>query len=66
MPSGPGPNDYFDDPASPSYQATAQLDVSKTYNNVNIFFDYGLGLAGYDAMPGTRTYYFDDVKFIGQ
>jgi hypothetical protein len=22
-----------------------------------------LGLAGYDAMPGTRTYYFDDVKF---
>jgi hypothetical protein len=65
VPSGPGPNDYFDNPASPSYQATSQLDVSKTFNKVNIFFDYGLGLAGYAAMPSTRTYYFDDVKFIG-
>lgn len=63
VPSGPGPNDYFDNPASPSYQATSQLDVSKTFNKVNIFFDYGLGLAGYADMPSTRTYYFDDVKF---
>ena len=63
VPSGPGPNGYITDPASPSYRPTSQLDVSKTFNKVNIFFDYGLGDAGYDAMPGTRTYYFDDVKF---
>jgi hypothetical protein len=39
--------------------------VTRTFNKVNIFFDYGLGDAGYDAMPGTRTYYFDDIKFVG-
>ena len=66
VPGGPCPGGYQTDPNKPGYQPTAQLDVSKTYNKVNIFFDYGLGLAGYDAMPGTRTYYFDDVKFIGQ
>ena len=65
VPSGPGPNGYVTDPNSPAYRPTAQLDVSKTYNKVNIFFDYGLGDAGYDAMPGTRTYYFDDVRFVG-
>ena len=37
-----------------------------TYNKVNVFFDYGLGDAGYGSMPSTRTYYFDDLKFIGQ
>ena len=63
VPSGPGPNGYVTDPTSPAYRPTSQLDVSKTFNKVNIFFDYGLGDAGYDAMPGTRTYYFDDVKF---
>ena len=65
VPSGPGPNGYVTDPASPAYRPTSQLDVTKTFNKVNIFFDYGLGDAGYDAMPGTRTYYFDDVKFVG-
>ena len=65
VPSGPGPNGYITDPNSPAYRPTAQLDVTKTYNKVNIFFDYGLGDAGYDAMPATRTYFFDDVKFIG-
>ena len=65
VPSGPGPNDYYDDPTSPNFQPTAQLDVSKTFDKVNIFFDYGLGLAGYDASPGTRVFYFDDLKFIG-
>jgi hypothetical protein len=64
VPSGPGPNGYITDPNSPAYRPTSQLDVSKTFNKVNIFFDYGLGDAGYDAMPGTRTYYFDDVKFV--
>ena len=65
VPSGPGPNGYITDVNSPAYRPTSQLDVSKTFNKVNIFFDYGLGDAGYDAMPGTRTYYFDDVKFVG-
>jgi hypothetical protein len=63
--TGPCPNGYQTDPTKLPYLPTAQLDVSKTFNKVNIFFDYGLGDAGYDAMPGTRTYYFDDVKFIG-
>jgi hypothetical protein len=62
-PSGPGPSGYVTDPASPAYRPTSQLDVTKTFDKVNIFFDYGLGDAGYDAMPGTRTYYFDDLKF---
>ena len=61
----PGPGGYQTDPTKTPYLPTAQLDVTKTFNKVNIFFDYGLGDAGYDAMPGTRTYYFDDVKFIG-
>ncbi len=65
VPSGPGPNGYITDPNSPAFRPTSQLDVSKTFNKVNIFFDYGLGDAGYDAMPGTRVYFFDDVKFIG-
>ena len=65
VPSGPGPNGYITDPNSTAYRPTSQLDVSKTFNKVNIFFDYGLGDAGYDAMPSTRTYYFDDVRFIG-
>ncbi len=58
VPNGPGPNDY--DLTKP----TSQLDVSRTFNKVNIFFDYGLGDAGYAAMPSTRTYYFDDLKFV--
>ena len=65
VPTGPCPGGYQTDPTKTPYLPTAQLDVTKTYNKVNIFFDYGLGDAGYDAMPGTRTYYFDDVKFIG-
>ena len=65
VPNGPCPNGYQTDPNLPGYLPTAQLDVAKTFDKVNIFFDYGLGDAGYGAMPGTRTYYFDDVKFIG-
>ena len=65
VPSGPGPNGYVTDVNSAAYRPTSQLDVSKTFNQVRLFFDYGLGDAGYDAMPGTRTYYFDDVKFVG-
>ncbi len=65
VPNGPCPGGYQTNPALPGYLPTAQLDVSKTYNKVNVFFDYGLGDAGYGSMPSTRTYYFDDVKFIG-
>jgi hypothetical protein len=65
VPSGPGPNGYVTDPTSTAYRPTAALDVAKTFNKVNVFFDYGLGDAGYDAMPGTRTYFFDDIKFVG-
>ena len=65
VPNGPCPNGYQTDPNLPGYLPTSQLDVAKTFDKVNIFFDYGLGDAGYGAMPGTRTYYFDDVKFIG-
>ncbi len=65
VPNGACPNGYQTDPNLPGYLPTSQLDVTKTFNKVNIFFDYGLGDAGYGAMPGTRTYYFDDVKFIG-
>ena len=59
VPNGPGPNDY--DTTKP----TAQLDPSKVYNKVNVFFDYGLGDGGYAPMPDTRTYYFDELRFIG-
>ena len=59
IPNGPGPNDY--DLTKP----TSQLDVSRTFDKINVFFDYGLGDAGYDAMPGTRTYFFDDIRFVG-
>jgi hypothetical protein len=59
VPNGPGPNDYNQN------LPTSQLDVSKVFNKVNIFFDYGLGDGGYAPMPDTRTYYFDELKFIG-
>ena len=62
IPNGPGPNGYN------LTLPTAQLEPSTTriFNKVNIFFDYGLGDGGYAAMPDQRTYYFDDLKFIGQ
>lgn len=41
---------------------TAALDVTKTYNKVSIFFDFGTTGA---AAGGARTYYCDDVTFIG-
>jgi hypothetical protein len=59
VPNGPGPNDYNQN------LPTSQLDVTKLFNKVNIFFDYGLGDGGYAPMPDTRTYYFDELKFIG-
>ena len=39
--------------------------MSQTYNKVNVFFDFGLGDGGYGTMPDARTYYFDELKFVG-
>jgi hypothetical protein len=36
------------------------LDVTKNYNKVTIFFNYGVT----GAVAGLKTYYFDDVKFV--
>ncbi|NWJ41715.1 MAG: hypothetical protein HXX12_12185 [Geothrix sp.] len=47
--------------ASPA-TGTAALDVTKTYNKVSIFFDFGT--AGV-TVGSARTYYCDDVTFIG-
>ena len=58
IPNGPGPDDY--DLTLP----TSQLNVSRTFNKVNIFFDFNRGFGGYETMPTTRTYYFDDLKFV--
>ena len=40
--------------------AGAALDLSKTYDKVSIFFDFGVD----GATAGARTYYFDDVSFV--
>jgi hypothetical protein len=69
IPTGPGPTNYSTSQLTQNLSvaldaASAKgLNVTNTFNKVNIFFDFGLGDAGYDAMPGTRTYYFDDLKF---
>jgi hypothetical protein len=40
---------------------TAPLNPANTYNKVSIFFNFGTT----GAMAGEKTYYWDDVKFIG-
>ncbi|MEZ4954199.1 MAG: T9SS type A sorting domain-containing protein [Saprospiraceae bacterium] len=40
---------------------TAALNVANVYNKVSIFFNFGT--TGADA--GEKTYYWDDVKFVG-
>ena len=40
---------------------TAALNVANTYNKLSIFFNFGTT----GAMAGEKTYYWDDVKFIG-
>ena len=40
---------------------TASLNTANTYNKVSIFFNFGTT----GAMAGEKTYYWDDVKFIG-
>ncbi|MFN9807660.1 MAG: Ig-like domain-containing protein [Betaproteobacteria bacterium] len=41
---------------------TAALDLGTTYNKASIFFNFGK--TGAEA-GGAKTYYFDDLKFIG-
>jgi Bacterial Ig-like domain len=64
IPTGPGPTDYPLPHGAPG--STSLLDVTKTFNKVSVFFDFGLGIDGYDGMPDTRTYYFDQLRFIGK
>ena len=40
---------------------TAPINVANTYNKVSIFFNFGTT----GAMAGEKTYYWDDVKFVG-
>ena len=47
----------FANPAS----GTAALNSAYTYNKVSIFFNFGVT----GATTGAKTYYFDDVTFIG-
>lgn len=44
--------------------ATSALDLTKTYNKVSIFSDFGLGAGGYAALPADRIYYFDTLTFV--
>jgi hypothetical protein len=39
---------------------TPVLDVTKNYDKVTIFFNFGVT----GAVAGLKTYYFDDVKFV--
>ena len=39
---------------------TAALDVTKTFNKVSIFFDFGRAMAA----STLKTYYFDDITFL--
>ena len=43
---------------------TAALDLTKVYDKVSVFFDFGLGNGGYAAMPADRIYYLDDLSFV--
>ena len=55
-----GPTSY--DKTKPTVE---KLDLTRTFNKVSVFFDYflGDGASAYARMPGTRTYYFDDLTF---
>ena len=45
--------------------ATAPLDLTKTYNKVSIFSDFGIGNGGSAPLPADRVYYYDDLSFVG-
>jgi hypothetical protein len=45
--------------------ATAPLDLTKTYNKVSIFSDFGIGNGGSAPLPEDRVYFYDDITFVG-
>jgi len=47
--------------ATPTVPPTAALDLAKRYDKVSIFFNFGVD----GATAGEKTYYFDDLVFIG-
>ena len=44
--------------------ATSPLDLSKTYNKLSVFMDFGIGNGGSANLPGNRVYYVDDITFV--
>ena len=44
---------------------TSPLDLTKTYNRISIFMDFGLGNGGSGPLPADRVYYVDDIIFVG-
>ncbi len=61
------PSTHFIPDGPTSYdltKPTAGLNVANTYNKVSVFFDYFVGAGGYAAMPGDRSYFFDDLTFL--
>ena len=47
----------FSNPAN----GTAALNLNNTYNKISIFFNFGTD----GATAGEKTYYWDDIKFVG-
>lgn len=44
--------------------ATSPLDLTKTYNRLSVFSDFGLGNGGSGPLPADRVYYYDDITFV--
>jgi hypothetical protein len=44
---------------------TSPLDLTKTYNRLSIFMDFGVGNGGSGPLPADRVYYVDDIVFVG-
>ena len=44
--------------------ATSPLDLTKTYNRLSIFSDFGIGNGGSGPLPADRVYYYDDILFV--
>jgi hypothetical protein len=44
---------------------TSPLDLTKTYNKVSIFSDFGIGNGGSAPLSADRVYYYDDITFVG-
>ena len=44
--------------------ATSPLDLTKSYDKVSIFSDFGIGNGGSGPLPADRVYYYDDITFV--